>query len=318
MTIPTGHLLALVTGIALTASAGAGTHNGFDLTGALVPVEEILAGGPPRDGIPAIDRPRFERADAARLDDGDRVLGLRRNGVAKAYPVAILNWHEIVNDRLGDEPVVITFCPLCGSGVAFSARALGTVHHFGVSGLLYNSDVLLYDRETGSLWSQLLGQAVTGPLRGTPLQMLPLTHTTWGHWRHDHPDSLVLSRDTGYARDYDRDPYAGYVDSAGVFFPVRHRDPRFHPKARVLGLVLDGRAKAWPFSELSRARGKTIEDRLGGRRLRIRFDAGSETAVIEDEAGRPLPGTVLFWFAWYAFHPDTAVYRHPGPQEETQ
>ncbi len=315
MTSLAGHLSVLLVGLSLVAPAA--TRNGFDLTGALVPPAEILAGGPPRDGIPAIDRPRFESAAAARLGDGDRVLGLRRNGVSKAYPVAILNWHEIVNDRLGDEPVVITFCPLCGSGVAFSARSLGTVHHFGVSGLLYNSDVLLYDRETGSLWSQLLGQAVTGPLRGSRLQALPLTHTTWGRWRRSHPDSLVLSRDTGYARDYDRDPYAGYVDSEGVFFPVRHRDPRFHPKARVLGLVLDGRAKAWPFSELARAGGGLIEDRLGDRRLRIHFDADSQTATVEDEDGRPLPGTVLFWFAWYAFHPDTAVYRHGKPSEET-
>ncbi len=301
-----------LTSLALASlPAAALSKNGFDLSGALVPPAEILAGGPPRDGIPAIHQPRFVSATQARhLAPGDRVLGIRRNGVAKAYPIAILNWHEIVNDRLGKEPVVITFCPLCGSGVAFSARVLGKVHHFGVSGLLYNSDVLLYDRETESLWSQLLAQAVSGPLKGSRLQPLPLVHTTWGAWRKRHPDTLVLSRDTGYDRDYDRDPYAGYLDSRGVFFPVRHKDPRFHPKERVLGLEIAGQAKAWPFSELARSKG-VITDQLGGQTLRIRFDAEQQTAWAEDEAGTALPGTVLFWFAWYAFHPDGAVYRHP-------
>ncbi|MFQ5487208.1 MAG: DUF3179 domain-containing protein [Gammaproteobacteria bacterium] len=295
--------------------AAAQTKNGFDLSDALVPAAEILAGGPPRDGIPAIHQPRFLPAAQARhLAPGDRVLGISRNGVAKAYPLAILNWHEIVNDRLGKESVVITFCPLCGSGVAFSARVRDKARHFGVSGLLYNSDVLLYDRETESLWSQLLGQAVSGPLKGARLQPLPLVHTTWGAWRRRHPDTLVLSRDTGYARDYDRDPYAGYVNSRGVFFPVRHKDPRFHPKERVLGLEIAGQAKAWPFSELARSRG-VITDRLGAQPLRIRFDAENQTAFAEDEAGNALPATVLFWFAWYAFHPDTELFTNLESQK---
>ena len=127
--------------------------NGFSVTNALIPVDEIRSGGPPRDGIPAIDRPRFVTADAAGfLQASDRVLGITRNGVSKAYPVAILNWHEIVNDRIANEPIVITFCPLCGTGIAYLATTGDQVLDFGVSGLLYNSDMLLYDRQTESLW----------------------------------------------------------------------------------------------------------------------------------------------------------------------
>ena len=205
--------------------------------------------------------------------------------------------------------MVITYCPLCGSGVAFSARAAGRARRFGVSGLLYNSDVLLYDRETESLWSQLLARAVSGPLKGQRLEVLPLIHTTWGDWRRRHPRSLVLSRDTGYDRDYDRDPYAGYTERRRPLFPVRHQDGRFPPKERVLGLVAGGQARAWPFSELALSRG-VVEDRLNGQSLRIHFDRATQSARAEDPSGKPLPATVLFWFAWYAFHPDTTVYRH--------
>ena len=309
----TGLVLLLLALPALSVCGA--TKNGFDLSGALVPAGEILSGGPPRDGIPAIDQPRFiAAAESHALRPSDRVLGLSYQGISKAYPIAILNWHEIVNDRFGEQAVVISFCPLCGTGMAFSARTRGQSYHFGVSGLLYNSDVLFYDRETASLWSQLLAQAVSGPLKGTRLSQLPLTHTTWRDWQKRHPDSLVLSRDTGYRRDYNRDPYAGYTDSQGIFFPVRHKDPRFHPKARVLGIVIDGQYKAYPFSELARAPG-VIEDRLATKNIRILYDERSQSASAQDKDGRELVSTTGFWFAWYAFHPDTLVYRY---RPETQ
>lgn len=140
------------------AALSAQQMNGFDLSGALIPTEQIYYGGPAKDGIPAIDSPKFTPGEfAAFLFDQDPVLGIARGGISRAYPVRILNWHEVVNDRFHDEAVVITFCPLCGTGVAFNARIDGRVLSFGVSDLLYNSDVLLYDRQTQSLWSQLLG-----------------------------------------------------------------------------------------------------------------------------------------------------------------
>jgi len=309
----TGRVMALVMVVTFLASASlhAQTKNGFELNGALVPPGEIFHGGPPKDGIPAIDAPKFvHAAEVGFIEATARVLGIERNGVAKAYPIAILNWHEIVNDELGGEPVVVSFCPLCGTGVAFSAVAAGQARSFGVSGLLYNSDVLLYDRQSQSLWSQLLAKAVAGPLKGTQLRLIPLVHTTWGEWRRAHPNTLVLSTDTGYVRDYDRDPYAGYVDSNGLFFPITRRDPRYHPKERVLGIEVGGVHKAYPFAELART-GGTVVDYVGAAQVTVSFDAASQTARIFDEAKRELPGIVAFWFAWYAFHPDTQVFKAP-------
>jgi len=187
-----GLATAALLGALLASTASGQELNGFDLSGALVPPRAIERGGPPRDGIPSIDQPRFVAAGQSGLRDSDRVLGVARNGIVRAYPVRILNWHEIVNDRLAGEPVAITYCPLCGTGMAFSARAADRELSFGVSGLLYNSDVLLYDRATGSLWSQIMSRAVTGPLRGTSLTAVPLTHTTWADWRARHPRTEVL------------------------------------------------------------------------------------------------------------------------------
>ena len=135
------------------------------------------------DGIPSIDQPEFKKASAVKLEEGARVLGVMVNGVAKAYPISIMNYHEIVNDEFAGQPVVVTYCPLCGSGIAFDAAIDGQAKTFGVSGLLYNSDVLLYDRQTQSLWSQIMMQAVTGPMAGKELQMLPTMNTSWGEWK---------------------------------------------------------------------------------------------------------------------------------------
>lgn len=291
------------------AAADAGQHNGFDLKGSLVPVAEIHPGGPSRDGIPALDRPRFVAAGRADfLEPDDRVLGLAWAGNAKAYPIAIMNWHEIVNDRLGSERVAVTYCPLCGTGVAFAAKARGRELSFGVSGLLYNSDVLLYDRQTESLWSQIRRQAISGPMRGEKLEVVPLTQTTWRAWQEHHPDTLVLSEDTGHDRDYGRDPYAGYASERGLYFPVAARSRRYHPKEQVLGLEIDGRFKAYPFAELSRMGTEELNDAFAGRVLRIQFDAVNQTARAFDADGQQLPGILGFWFAWYAFHPDTEVF----------
>ncbi len=292
-----------------------GMYNGFDVSDALIDAKKIERGGPPRDGIPAIDRPKFVAAAKAGLRDDDRVLGLAYNGVARAYPVRILNWHEVVNDRYGEVPVAITYCPLCGTGIAFDARRGAESLNFGVSGLLYNSDVLLYDRGTDSLWSQLKQQAVSGPLKGTKLTALPLEHTTWADWRSRHPTGEVLSTETGYWRDYGRDPYAGYERIERLMFNVEHRDDRFPLKEWVLGVDVGGVRKAYPFSVLERAvrAGGTAElrDTVGGRTIYVRFDRQHRSAQAFDSERRPLPGVMAFWFAWVAFNPQTEVYRLP-------
>jgi hypothetical protein len=283
--------------------------NGFDLKGSLIPVEQIHAGGPAKDGIPAIDKPDFVAAGfAAFLRNEDQVLGLTRGNVARAYPLPILNWHEVVNDRIGGDPVVITFCPLCGTGAAFDARVEGRELSFGVSGLLYNSDVLLYDRQTNSLWSQLLGQAISGPLKGRRLTLLPLTHTGWADWRKTHPGTQVLSTNTGTARPYRRNPYQGYEEDEDLMFPVQFRAAGYHPKERVLGIKFGDRSKAYPFVELGKTTGE-FRDRIGDTPLTIRFDRKAARATAHGADGRQIAAVVGYWFAWYAFNPSTEVFR---------
>jgi hypothetical protein len=283
-------------------------NNGFDLTDAAVPADEIHQGGPPRDGIPAIDSPVFvSAAEAGFLADEDRVLGLVRDGAARAYPIRILDWHEIVNDSFGNEDVVVSYCPLCGTGMAFDANVAGKSRKFGVSGLLYNSDVLLYDRESESLWSQVMRQAVSGPMKGRGLEQLPMAHTTWQDWRTRHPDTLVLSTQTGHSRDYSRSPYGGYGTSASIFFPVKNKNAKYHPKELVIGINIDGSMKAYPFAELSKGENLT-SDSVNGSELQIEFDAANRTGRVLDDKGLEIPSTIAFWFAWYAFYPETDVY----------
>ncbi|MDH3640328.1 MAG: DUF3179 domain-containing protein [Gammaproteobacteria bacterium] len=282
--------------------------NGFDLTDTLIPVDQIHHGGPPRDGIPAIDNPQFLAVkQAVSLADTDRVLGVRQNGVAKAYPIRILNYHEIVNDKFGSDGVVVSYCPLCGTGMAFSADIDGRTRSFGVSGLLYNSDVLFYDRETESLWSQILTKAVSGSMRGTKLKLLATTHTTWRDWRTRHPDTVVLSEATGHRRDYSRTPYVGYETSDQVYFPVSNVNRKYHPKELVIGLTVQDQHKVYPFAELSKA-ASPIDDQFAGREFRIEFDASNRSGRVLDAEGMEVPTVIAYWFAWVGFHPETEIF----------
>lgn len=304
-------VLVFVSGLYAVFSAGAdGTLAGFDSSRHSIPLDEIASGGPPKDGIPALLKPKFVSAKEAEedfLENNDRVLGVVINGQAKAYPIKILNWHEIVNDKVGGRSVAITFCPLCGTGMVFDGTAGGRDVTFGVSGLLYQSDVLLYDHQTESLWSQIKSEAVVGKMTGTKLKLLPSTHTLWRVWKKKHPRSQVLSTDTGYRRNYRIDPYEDYYTSRHIMFEVNSKSDLYHPKQKVIGIEIGGKTKAYSFSEL--AKGKSLtQDKVGGVSIIVSFDADSETAVIRNESGEELPAVVGFWFAWYAFHPDTEVF----------
>ena len=301
--------IILLSGLLFAAgSVMAESRNGFVLNDALVPPEEILNGGPGRDGIPSLDDPVFVKAgDAEFLRANDRVLGVEINGIARAYPVRILNYHEIVNDSIGDKAVVITYCPLCGSGMAFSSAINGRRLEFGVSGLLYNSDVLLYDRQSKSLWSQIKRTAVTGSMKGTQLDVLPLSHTTWRDWQVRHPDTQVLSMDTGFRRNYKVSPYGNYARDSRLYFPVAEENKQYRRKSTVLGLEIDGQFRAYPFKELKKSE-EQFMDEFQGRRFEVLFDKKNDTARIEDSNGNELPTVLVFWFAWYAFHPDTEIY----------
>jgi hypothetical protein len=254
-------------------AVSAGPSNGFDLSNATLPRDQILRGGPPRDGIPALTDPELIAAmDAEYLEPTDRVVGITLKGQSRAYPIAILNWHEIVNDEIDGQRFAVTYCPLCGTAVAFDATIDGTPTDFGVSGLLYNSDVLLYDRNTESLWSQILSKAVSGKRVGEALTPIPISHTTWRDWLAKHPDTLVLSDDTGHFRDYQRDPYAGYEESRYTYFAVNNKSPdNYHPKEIVVGLGIDGVYKAYPFIELDKQGGKEFGHGMGRRGILFEF-----------------------------------------------
>lgn len=300
-------LLALLILLAPLESFAA-SKNGFVLDDALVPAKQILSGGPGRDGIPSLDYPAFIVArNADYLNEEDRILGIEVNGVARAYPIRILNYHEIVNDIVGGEAIVVTYCPLCGSGMAFNAEINNKSFEFGVSGLLYNSDVLLYDRQTGSLWSQILKTSVTGAMSGTRLTAIPLSHTTWQDWYARHPTTDVLSPETGYRRNYRVDPYPGYSRSGKLYFPVQEESRLYSRKALVMGLEIDGEFKVYPFAELQKGSGR-FTDEFNGTRFEVLYDSANETARILAENGNEMPTLMAFWFAWYAFHPDGDIY----------
>ena len=223
--------------------------------------------------IPAIDSPNFKLAQTSDKESTDRILGINIQGVQRAYPIRILNWHEIINDSIGGQPIMITYCPLCGSGIAFKSEQSG----FGVSGLLFNSDVLLYDRKTESLWSQIGMRAIAGERKGEELSSIPLIHTTLSQWLKMFPQSEILSTETGYKRDYSRSPYAGYENTPHTYFDVSNKAPStFHPKSLVLGIRSGAKFKAYPYERLDKLNQNTIHDRINGKNVVINWDSQAE------------------------------------------
>ncbi len=282
------------------------TLNGFTFSDLIIERDQIKGGGPPRDGIPSIDKPVFISSFYAKYLQADNmVLGVEHNGVAKAYPIRILNWHEIVNDSFAGKNVSVTYCPLCGSGMAFNTENIGPL---GVSGLLYNSDVLLYDRNTESLWSQILGKAISGTASGQDLEYIPTEFTTWGKWKETHPNTTVLSTNTGYHRDYAKDPYDGYENTEKLMFPVKNKSDILSAKENVIGIEINGLFKAYPYSELSKTN-SPFSDEINGETIVIEFDEKANSAIIKSN-GEIFPSVRMYWFAWYAFHPETEVYRN--------
>jgi len=277
--------------------------NGFELRGASVPPSQIRHGGPPRDGIPAINEPNFVEAEQAH----SLVLGLSFNGETRAYPIEILNWHELVNDVVGEQGILISYCPLCGTGMAFRSEIGGERLQFGVSGLLYNSDVLFYDRQSESLWSQIKRQAISGFYKETKLEQLPSEHSTWANWRRANPTTQVLDQNQGFSRNYKDDPYLGYEKTKRLFFKVAGRKRQEYQ--RVLGLVDGDQALAIPFSELRKQMLDEFSLTFAGRTLTIQWDQATNTATAKGVDGQVQVHTIAFWFAWAAFHSDTAIYK---------
>jgi hypothetical protein len=233
----------------------------------LVDPDDVISGGPPPDGIPAIDEPKFLRPDQVDfLEDVEPVMALEIGGDARAYPMQIMTWHEIVNDTVDGVPVAATYCPLCNTAIAYDRRLGDRVLDFGTSGKLYNSALVMYDRQTESLWSHFTAQAIIGTLAGEELDVYPVAMVSWAEWREAHPDGLVLSRDTGYDRDYGRNPYPGYDEIGSPAFLFKGRvDGRLAGKERVIGIERNGDAVAVRLDALA-DRG-VLEVELGGTTL---------------------------------------------------
>ncbi len=281
----------------------------FDISNPVVPLEKIKSGGPGKDDIPSILNPGFVPADQAGsfLKDSDRVLALSMNDEHRAYPIKILNWHEMVNDKIGDKSILITFCPLCGTGMLFDRVVDGKELTFGVSGLLYESDMIFYDHQTESLWSQVEGKAITGIMSGMELTALPIRNTTWSDWKRKHPDTKTLDINTGYKRSYDINPYEDYAKTELLMFPVSNSDARFDRKEMVIGIRINGKARAYIYDDLAKL-DKPLEDELGGEKIVVHYDKDTATGHITNKDGAELPSVAGFWFAWYTFNQDTDVY----------
>ncbi len=311
----------------------------------IIPLEKIKSGGPPKDGIPSIDTPEFiEASQEYHVSDSDTVLGLEINGDVRAYPLSILVWHEIVNDNVGGVPVAVTYCPLCFTNQVFERVIDGQEVEFGTSGKLYNSNLVMYDRLTNSYWSQALGKAIVGELTGYELRTIPFDVIKWGDWKSLHPDSVVLTTNTGHVRAYGVDPYGNYYTETRILFPVENTDDRMHPKEIILGFNDGDIYKAYKQQDVESSviindqinnnpiflvslypeNARAFERTVDGKVLEFFFKDGSiidkETnsewnydgvaisgALVGTELNR-IPFNPGFWFEWIAFHPDTDVY----------
>ena len=311
----------------------------------IVPLDKIRGGGPPKDGIPSIDEPVFADAkDAEFVSDTDVVIGLEINGDARAYPLFIMVWHEIVNDEVGGTPVSVTYCPLCYTNQVFERVLDGQPVEFGTSGKLYNSNLVMYDRLTDSYWSQALGIAITGELTGQELEIIPFDVISWADWTTLHPNSKVLTTETGHIRAYGVDPYGSYYTDDRIMFPVEHSDERMHPKEIILGFHIDDVYKAYKQLDLENSvvtndkigntsilltsffsgNARAFDRTLNGEILNFEFSDGkimdlqtgstwnydgeSISGTHEGKSLSRLPFSPGFWFEWVAFHPDTLVY----------
>jgi hypothetical protein len=279
-----------------------------DGTKYLIHPSQLLGGGPAKDGIPSIDHPQFVTVSEADewLSDDELGAAIVHKGVQRFYPFQILVYHEIVNDEVAGDAVMITYCPLCGSVIGYNRSIDGSAVEFGTSGKLYNSNLVMYDRTTDSYWTQIEGRAIIGPMTGKELQLFPVDVLTWADWKSAYPASEVLSKQTGFRRAYGSDPYEGYYDKTGLYFPVANEDGRLFQKAVVFGIVFNGTAKAYPESNLKK--GASFDDLVGSTLVAVNRDKVGMVNISNKETGARIPHERDFWFAWAAFHPDTLLY----------
>lgn len=281
--------------------------------------QNAISGGPPKNGIPAIEKPQYTTASEADewLLPNDIVFGVDYSGFVAAYPQRILVWHEIANEIIDGEKVSITYCPLTGTVIGFNGSFAELVSStFGVSGKLVNSNLIMYDRASDSYWPQILGKAINGAAKGRTLEEFPIAWTTWEKWKGKHPNTKVLSRDTGFIRNYDvnGDPYGSYVRqdkgyyvSDRLIFEPLNKDDRLPKKSVVVG-VRDEKGNAVAVLKNLLRKQKTVEALLGEREVVLTHDEelDSHKATIKD-TGEQINSFDAMWFAWVAFYPNTQL-----------
>ncbi|MDZ7807256.1 MAG: DUF3179 domain-containing protein [Gracilimonas sp.] len=263
-------------------SSHAQNFNGWktDLTKKSIDLSELISGGPPKDGIPSIDDPNFISIKHANewVEASEPVIAFELNGIARAYPLQVLIWHEIVNDQIGDTPLLITFCPLCYSAIVFDRRINNETHEFGVSGFLRHSDMIMFDRKTESLWQQFTGEAIVGKYTGKTLKILPSQIMSFKQFSETYPNGKILSKETGYNRSYGQNPYAGYDNVNNTpFFMNEPQDGRLKPMQKVIGIQLDSLQKAYPYSVTKDK--IVINDDIGQKPVVIFHTKGARSAM---------------------------------------
>lgn len=247
---------------------------------ALIDLSELSAGGPPKDGIPSIDNPGFIAPGEAQswLSEKEPVIAVEYEGEARAYPLQILIWHEIVNDSISGDPLLVTFCPLCYSALVFDRTVDGEVLEFGVSGFLRHSDLVMFDRKTETLWQQFTGKAIVGDYVGMTLEQIPSQIISFAQFKNSYPDGDVLSRNTGYRRNYGQNPYTGYDDIDNTpLFGAGKKDGRLPPMEKVIGVKIGQQTKTYPYSVTEEE--KVINDRINETDIVIFHLEGARSAL---------------------------------------
>ena len=272
------------------------------------------------DCIVSIDKPKFVSARQAAkfLKGDDLVIGVAFDDwkgdkdPVKAYPVKILNWHEVVNDDINEIPIAVTYGPLTMTHRVFRTMSEGTVYSLGVSGMVLNSTLVLYDRTAKSLWNQFDGMALSGPGRGAKLELYPSVLVRWEDWVREYPSTVVLSTNTGSDFEYEEYPYPGYVEGPEMYYPVEHSDDRLNPKELVYGVVVGNRAKVYRESELVKAFAdqQTVIDEFSGKKLAMSY-AGKNLQGIDELTSEEIPALTGYYFVWEAFYPGVEIYQVP-------
>ncbi len=300
-------LTALIT-VALILMAGAPVSNAAE-----APSAQIISANLIKEKIIPIEHPKFIAAnDAHFLQPQERLIGVVVNGVAKAYPMRIIDWHEVVNDVTAGKPIAVTYCPLTGDAAVYERTIDGKTVTLSAVDKLYESNTLLRDSATHTLWAQATGKAISGPEKGKQLTELASITTVWRLWKTFHPKTLVLSTDTGFARQYGFDPYVKY-ERGQVKFPVSQEDQRLARDEMVIGVDVDHHAEAFPFSRLALDKKMPLTVRLGGRTITIVFDPSTGTAGAADDKNH-IPAYTGYWFGWAAFHPETEIWGKAPPK----